>query len=123
MSIQRILLLLLLAGILMVIGARFIQYEVEQDYIVYSYLPCDSDQESCFVWDCDPAAEEDCDREPYRKVAIPAYNAPHCAYENDCEEFVCDPKLECENLICSDETLEEWEICNNPEMEKEYSDL
>lgn len=99
-----------------VIVARFEEYVVRQNYMVNSYTDCDPTKGACFVADCDPQTDSECDVTPYLKVSLPANKAPHCLFENNCEDFVCNQSDGCITVTCSNSTLGEGEICSTEEI-------
>jgi hypothetical protein len=96
--------------ILIVTGYRFVQYRVENNFLLYGTISCNTETESCFVWDCS-LDELDCDQTPYKKVTVWAASAPDCLYENDCEDFSCEGIKECQIQNCSAEALMDEEMC------------
>lgn len=104
-------------AVLLVIAAvvalvRFEQYEVEMNYLVFSYVPCDETQDVCYGYgECD-TADPECVIEPYMKVSLPASMAPGCIFDNSCQsDFVCDASIGCSKSPCADDTLDEGEFC------------
>lgn len=45
--------------ILISVGLTFNRYIIKKDYIVQAQIDCDPYSENCFVWNCDPASQED----------------------------------------------------------------
>ncbi len=97
--------------LLIVIGVRSYDILIQRNFLIEAAIKCDSNLEVCFVWDCNSEEDLSCDRTPYKKIELPAPNAPHCLEENNCSEFSCNTSEGCMNIYCTDETREEWEIC------------
>lgn len=117
-------LLVIAATALIVVSllVAFLRFFILRDYTIQSQIECDPYTESCFVYVCDPAAEE-CTGDPvqdtfyYKLLNREAYNIP-----------LCDPNTEgCNPLICSenengcyvtfcDPNLPEAPECTNPEQ-------
>ncbi len=97
---------------LAIVGFRYEQYVIERNFDVIANTVCDPQIEECFVLDCDPDTDEECDVTPYKKVAIIANQAPQCLFEHSCEEFSCDGRASCEITYCTEEALEEGELCS-----------
>jgi hypothetical protein len=101
-----------IATVLVVMGARYYDYVIKEDYLLEVHTNCDSTSEACFVVDCDNE-DPDCDLTPYKKVEIVAHVAPKCLEEHTCEAFSCEGLGECYLTYCSDEVLEDGEKCSN----------
>lgn len=100
--------------LMMIIGAiRYDQYVIQRNFILDVNTSCDPTTESCFVWDCDPKTDEECDQTPYKKVEILEREAPKCLEEHECENFTCEGKDSCTVTYCSEDTIveEEGEVC------------
>lgn len=97
------------------IGAKYYKFAVAEDFYISMELECDTQTESCFVWDCDIESDE-CDQTPYKYIWKHAANVPHCQpLEEECEELVCETDEDsCEIIYCSEDTLGEEEFCYNP---------
>ena len=96
---------------LIVVCYRFIDYRVNENFLIFSYLDCEPSLESCFYWDCTADEDPECDTSPYKKFLIPMHAAPTCVLENDCEEFECVADDGCLTILCSYEELDEGEAC------------
>lgn len=108
--------------LLAIIGFRYHQYIVDQNFLLYLNGPCDPANESCFIEDCS-AGDESCQAVPYIKIELLAKDAPNCLEEHTCESFSCEGLNQCEITYCSEDALEEGEVCaplglNNLENEK-----
>ena len=97
-------------SIFVILGFRYHQYIISENFILYLNGPCDVSIESCFVWDCD-ILDPECDASPYKKIEIIAKDAPACLEEHVCEEFSCNGLDNCRATYCSEDTLEEEERC------------
>lgn len=110
MVTSRYFILMILVVVVAVFGYRFNAYVLEKDYTILANTICDPLTESCFVADCDPDEDSDCDISPYKKVEILAHEAPACLLEHTCEQFACSTES-CVVTECSEEDLEEGEVC------------
>lgn len=117
--------LLWVFGLLIVgsVGVTFWRIMIKKDYIIEAEADCDPTIETCFIYECDPAAEE-CTGNPeedtsyYKLIRRNAANIPLCdPNDENCEALTCpEGEVECETVLCSDETKEEGQICNDPEQ-------
>lgn len=101
-------------------AVTYYRYMVVRDYIVQAETPCDPYTETCFMYVCDPSADEECTGDPvedtsyYKIIQRNAKNIPMCdpaaeecdalvcpAGEADCDIMMCDPTQELEGT-CSD---------------------
>lgn len=106
------------------IGITFVKYFVLKDYEIRMNIPCNPQNESCFVYECEDG-EMDCEEngegvmvQYYKVLQKKAYNLPSCMKDPD----------SCENrtLVCAeDEELCEIFFCDaSQELEPEtYSSL
>lgn len=105
------------------IGATYYRIVVARDYVILAQADCDPTTENCFVYECDPEAEE-CSGIPeediwyYEKVSRKAANIPLCnPDEEDCEALVCpEGEEECEVAFCDEATKTDDETCSDPEI-------
>lgn len=107
-------LLLAFLGLVAILGYRYDQYVLKQNYLLEVAVSCDPAAQSCFAVDCDPEDPE-CDATPYAKVTILAKDAPACLQEHSCESFSCGSVESCTETFCSEESLVEGEICAIPD--------
>lgn len=100
-------------AILVVIGIKFKQLYLDQDFILITEVPCDPRMASCFTKECDIETNViNCNGAPYKKVTIRAANAPECFLEASCDSFECPlTDTTCSIEYCSDDALEEEETC------------
>lgn len=108
------LLILIILVLLAVIVYRYDQYVLKKNFLLNIATACDPSFESCFVVDCSPEEDEECDQTPYKKIEIRASEAPMCLQEHSCDTFECEPGTSCVASYCSDDALEEGEICSMP---------
>lgn len=87
--------------------ASYWKYFLQRDYIVIAELPCDPENESCFVHECDPSGEE-CDSlvDYYKFIEAKAYALP-----------LCDPNLGCLFEDCREDTEDCRIIKCDPDQE------
>lgn len=108
---------LLVILLIILISSAVYKYWVfvaQRNFIITSEISCDPSEESCFVWDCTPEEDPECDREPYKYISKNAKNIAVCdPYgEQECEELFCSPEeAECEITTCSEDELGDGEIC------------
>lgn len=102
---------LLVLAILGIVGYRYNQYVLDKQYVVDAAAPCDSTQNSCFVADCSPDEDANCDVTPYEKVELPGALVPDCLLENSCDAFTCNDENNCVITYCSPDNTEDGEAC------------
>lgn len=111
---SRILLLLFSAMIVVSISVSLYRFFILRDYTIQSQVPCDPYEESCFVYVCDPSAEE-CTGDPvvdtsyYKLLNRNAGNVPTCdPNEAGCNPLFCpDNEEECTITTCTTSLAEE----------------
>ncbi len=94
-----------------------------KDYIIEAEVDCDPTVETCFIYECDPEAEE-CTGDPeediwyYKIMKRNAANIPLCdPADENCQALVCwEDEKDCEEILCTEETIEEGQVCNDPEQ-------
>lgn len=94
-----------------------------RDYMVQAQVECDPSEESCFVYVCDPAVDEECvagsleDAFYYKLINRLARNAPLCeADATTCVTLPCAAdEAACSYTLCDMETVEDGETCNDPD--------
>ena len=111
---SKALILCLLLFVAFSLFAKHHKFTVTQDFYISNELSCDTESESCFVWDCD-LADEECDKTPYKYIWKYAAYTPNCdPREEDCEELFCaEDEEDCEIIYCSEDTLGDEEYCYN----------
>lgn len=101
--------------LIVIIVSGVFQYRTfveKRNYVVTNYLSCDPEVETCFISDCSPETDEECDTEPYKKIAKLAKNIPACEDLTDCPETSCAMGEEkCMITWCSPDAVEEGELC------------
>ena len=104
---------LLLVGLIVVVGMRYKQYIFDRHFQLKVSAVCNPETEKCFVSDCLPESDQECDTTPYKKVEIIDSFAPTCLEEHTCEYFSCDKisSDKCSVTYCSQDVLEEGEVC------------
>lgn len=112
---SRIIFSVVVSAILSLVVFSFYKYVILGDFVLYAQVSCDSETESCFVYECDPETEEWCDAEEpywyYKAVYMQTTDVPTCTptLENDCPEIVCEPGLRCEEVTCDETNVEEYQ--------------
>lgn len=102
----------------------YFRFYVAGDYIIHTEISCDPAEEACFVYECDPEAEE-CTGDPeedtwyYKMISKRAAFMPVCdADDEECPEPTCSiGETDCEIVTCSEETLAdagEGIYCSDP---------
>jgi hypothetical protein len=110
----------------LIVGSVAITYYriiVKRDYIIEAQTDCDPTIEKCFIYHCDPAAEE-CsgdetqDTSYYKISKRKAYMIPNCdPADENCKPFACgENEKACEEVLCSEQTKQETDECNDPEQ-------
>lgn len=113
----KILLAVSIVVIALIVWHRFDEYVLKHNFFVHAAVPCDPSEGTCFVADCSPEEDEECDVSPYKKIDVLSSIAPACIEEHTCEAFACTPGTDCTETFCDDETLEDGEVCLVPEEE------
>jgi hypothetical protein len=125
MNTSRILTIVFVLLLVTSVGVAYYRYMVQENFLVKYQTPCNPATESCFVYECDPEAEE-CTGNPeedttyYSLMYRLAKNIPACDVnvEGDCDAaYTCAAgEQKCEIVVCNDDTsLEEESACTNPE--------
>lgn len=98
---------------IVVIGAyKYKEFVIDRNFDIFAHVTCDPQSESCFVADCSPEDDSECDLIPYKKVLKPAKNIEECAPSEECPELSCgENEVGCTITYCSLETIDEGEIC------------
>jgi hypothetical protein len=100
--------------VLFIVGFRYYQYIVNRNFFLSVNTECNPTKEKCFVSDCLPEKDKECDTSPYKKIKILARESPVCLEEHSCKNFSCaDNSKQCFIYQCSDSTLEEGEKCSD----------
>jgi len=99
--------------LLIAVVVRFYEYKVDRNFLIFSFIECDPTTNDCFVENCSPQVDSECNPSPYAKIAIPGYIAPECLAEHTCESFVCSQENGCIIDYCTEEVTEEWETCSS----------
>ena len=105
------------------IGVTYYRYVVVRDYMIQAEAPCDPYTEQCFVYTCDPVAEE-CSGDPaedtsyYKMITRNAKNIPLCdPNDEDCDALTCpEGEADCILTLCDSTTAAEGEVCNDPAL-------
>lgn len=100
----------------------FLRFFVFREYTIQSQIECDPYNEACFIYVCDPTAEE-CtgdlvqDTSYYKLINRNAHNVPLCdPNEEGCDPLTCsDGEVGCYETTC-DPNLPEAPECTNPEQ-------
>lgn len=108
--------------ILAAISVTYWRIMLKRDYIIEAEADCDPTTETCFIYECDPSAEEctgnpDEDTSYYKLVRRNASKIPTCNPEADesCQPLVCgEGENDCEEILCTEETKAPEEACNDP---------
>lgn len=124
MNTSKILTLVFALLVLSSIGVAYYRYMVQENFLVKYQTPCDPATEACFVYECDPEADE-CTGNPeedttyYNLMYRLAKNIPACDVniEGDCDKAYSCPVGEekCEIITCNNETsVAEESDCSDP---------
>lgn len=97
--------------LLCIVGYRYYDYVYKGNFPLEVNAVCNPSIEKCFVSDCDPANDENCDTAPYKKVEISKNEAPICLEEHSCKTFSCSGLSNCAITYCSSDTLSDGEKC------------
>jgi hypothetical protein len=103
------------------IGVTYYRYFIVRDYMIEAQASCDPFTEACFVYVCDPEAEEctgdpDQDTSYYKNISRNAKNIPLCnPLDEDCDALTCPPgEANCTLTLCDPDTVPEGVVCNDP---------
>ncbi len=109
---SRYLFLFVVLAILAVGAYKYKEFVIDRNFDIFAHVTCDPESESCFVADCSPEDDPECDLTPYKKVLKPAKNIEKCGPSEECPELSCDEnETGCTTTYCSSETIDEGEIC------------
>lgn len=107
-----ILVAIVLLAIAGTIWQRYDQYVLKGNFYLEAYASCDPATEMCFVADCPPEEDLECDASPYKKIEMVEREAPKCLEEHTCDTFSCPANSgNCSVTYCSEDTLDEGEVC------------
>lgn len=96
-----------------VVTFRLEEYLIAKNYILFTHMPCNPSEGTCFSTICDPQ-DSTCSEEKYTKVQIFASDAPSCVVENNCDTNICN-EVTCTELSCTPATIEDYEKCSTME--------
>ena len=99
--------LVIVAG---VIGFRYHQYVIAENYLLHVTTPCDTEAHSCFVY-VDTESGASSENTAFKKIEILASQAPSCLEEHTCGEFSCTNYAGCNEIYCDEDTLSDGESC------------
>jgi len=108
---SKIILGILAALLVFIIGFKYNDYFIGQNYLTVNAVSCDPETEECFQYDCTDWCDDVgslifYDGTPYKKLKIMAYDAPVCLEDMTCLDFTCaDTDAPCETIYCSEETV------------------
>jgi hypothetical protein len=103
------------------VGVTYYRYFIVRDYMITAQASCDPFTEACFVYVCDPTAEE-CTGDPeqdtsyYKNITRNAKNIPLCnPSDEDCTALTCPPgEADCTLTLCDPDTVPDGIVCNDP---------
>ncbi|MFH0969237.1 MAG: hypothetical protein V1804_01890 [Patescibacteria group bacterium] len=111
-------------GLLILGSVAFTCYKimVKRDYLITAEADCDPTVEKCFIYICDPSAEE-CTGDPeedtwyYKIIKRKAFNIPLCDPNGEnCEALICpEGEKDCSYELCEEGNKDGIE-CNDPEQ-------
>lgn len=107
----KIILGVLAALLVFIVGLKYVEYFVQEDFMVFAYVNCDPETEACFQYDCADWCEDAgpwkfYEGDPYKKLRLSSNNAPACLEAMTCLDMTCaDIGGDCETIYCSDETV------------------
>ncbi len=102
-------------GVMLLIASALSYYRlvVSRDYMMHLYVPCDSNEESCFVGDCTDLMEWDVCYDPYKIIRRSAASIPRecdVISIDECPEIAeCGGDPGCSVITCTDKTAVEEE--------------
>lgn len=109
---------------LLIVGSIAVTYYrtiVQRDYMIQAESDCDPYTEACFIYVCDPEAEE-CTGDPvedtwyYKLIDRNAKNMPLCdPSDESCEVLTCpEGEADCTITFCDPTTADEGVECSDP---------
>jgi hypothetical protein len=123
-SANRIFFAVFFALIAVVVTVTFCKYFILRDYYITAQADCDPENEKCFIWRCDPKAEDDsekCTGDPeedtwYYKMVKKNANAILLCDPNseECPALECFSGEDCIETRCDGTDAKEGEECNDP---------
>ena len=111
-------------GLLIFGSVAFTYYRIviKRDYLISAEADCDPTIEKCFVYVCDPSAEEcvgnpEEDTSYYKVMERKAFNVPLCdPNDENCEALICsEGEKDCSFELCQEGNADGIE-CNDPEQ-------
>lgn len=100
----------------LVVSASYMRYVSERHFTIAANISCGAHENApCFISDDPSSIGVD---GPYKKVYIPASDAPACLEEHGCEQFSCPRGVACDIEYCNEGTVEIGETCatSSPEQ-------
>lgn len=110
-------------AIVLSVSVTYIRYVALKDYYVLLRTSCDPAVESCFLYECDPAAEDaECSENPaddayyYKLIKKKAYAIPKCVNDLEgCPEVTCTQgEKKCTETLCDTSLEESGGTCYGP---------
>ncbi len=118
---EKILIVSFFTILIAVVAITYIKYFILKDYYIQAEIDCDPKTESCFIYECDPADDEECPENPderisyYALVMKKASQIPLCdPNDESCDALYCEEGMDCSIIYCNEETKEEGMECNDP---------
>ena len=106
--------------IFIVIAVSFCKYFIFKDYYIKAEVPCNPEQENCFMVECDPIIDSECPENTservsyYKIVEKKAHDIPLCDSDfPDCLPFICQEKEKCKEILCDESNKPEGVECSN----------
>lgn len=104
------------------VGVTYVRYVTLEDYFVLLKKECDPAMESCFLYVCDPEAEE-CSEDPEENANFFSERKIKARYIESCREFAdvskiisCLDEKEDETIFCDPENIGDLGECYGPGM-------
>jgi hypothetical protein len=113
------------------VGITYYRYIIALDYFVLLQTSCDPAVESCFLYECDPTAEDaECSENPaddayyYKQIEKKAYALQSCVQDLEgCSEATCQEGEEnCTEIQCDISLEESGGVCYGPGLIVEEED-
>jgi len=109
-------------AVFIVTALAFYKFYILKDYYIKLEAACDPAAEKCFIYECDPADDDQCPQAPnervsyYKIIEKKASDLPLCD-PNDagCPPITCRTSEDCQETLCDQAAEAAGERCSDPE--------
>ncbi|MDD4901486.1 MAG: hypothetical protein PHS62_05335 [Patescibacteria group bacterium] len=110
-------------AVFIVTAASFCKFYIFKDYYITSEAACDPAAEQCFIYECDPADDNECPENPaerlsyYKLIEKKAKAMPVCNPNGEnCPPLACRAGEDCREILCDEAARISGESCSEPAM-------